>query len=186
MATHSSILAWRIPWREESDGLQSMALQRFGHNWVTNTFTFTYSYYKISATSPYYTICPWAHLTSKICTYHLPTPVLPLFPAAYHWFVLCSPLAPVVKNLPAVQETQEMRVWSLDWEYSREEERATHSSILAWKTPWTEEPRGLQYVGSQRVGCSWVSMHDVWVKTTTCSSQLGFSDIPGASPTIPT
>ena len=37
MATHSSILAWRIPWREEPGGLQSMGLQRVGHDWVTNT-----------------------------------------------------------------------------------------------------------------------------------------------------
>ena len=37
MATHSSILAWRIPWTEEPDGLQSMGLQRFGHDQVTNT-----------------------------------------------------------------------------------------------------------------------------------------------------
>ena len=41
MATHSSILAWRIPWTEEPDGLQSMGLQRVGHNWATNTFTFS-------------------------------------------------------------------------------------------------------------------------------------------------
>jgi len=41
IATHSSILAWRIPWTEESGGLQSMGSQRFRHNWVTNTFTFS-------------------------------------------------------------------------------------------------------------------------------------------------
>ena len=41
MATHSSILAWRIPWTEGPGGLQSMGLQRLGHDWVTNTFTFT-------------------------------------------------------------------------------------------------------------------------------------------------
>ena len=40
MATHASILAWRIPWIEEPDKLQSMRLQRAGHDWVTNTFTF--------------------------------------------------------------------------------------------------------------------------------------------------
>ena len=39
MATHSSILAWRIPWTEEPDGIQSMGSQRVGHDWVTNTFT---------------------------------------------------------------------------------------------------------------------------------------------------
>ena len=41
MTTHSSILAWRIPWREESGGLQSMGSQRFRHSWVTNTFSFS-------------------------------------------------------------------------------------------------------------------------------------------------
>ena len=40
MATHSSTLAWRIPWMEEPGGVQSMGLQRVGHNWATNTFTF--------------------------------------------------------------------------------------------------------------------------------------------------
>ena len=43
MITHSSILAWRIPWIEEPGGLQSMWLQRVRHNWVTNTFTFLYT-----------------------------------------------------------------------------------------------------------------------------------------------
>ena len=42
MATRSSILAWRIPWTEETDRLQFMGLQRVGHDWVTNTFTFTF------------------------------------------------------------------------------------------------------------------------------------------------
>ena len=41
MATHSSILAWRIPWTEEPDGLQSMGLQRVGHNWATNPHAYT-------------------------------------------------------------------------------------------------------------------------------------------------
>ena len=40
MATHSSILAWRIPWTEGPGGLQSMGSQRVRHNWVTNAFTF--------------------------------------------------------------------------------------------------------------------------------------------------
>ena len=49
----------------------------------------------------------------------------------------------VVKNLPSVQEMQEMRVWFLGQEDPLEEEMATHSSILAWKIPGTEEPDGL-------------------------------------------
>ena len=58
----------------------------------------------------------------------------------------------MVKNLPAMQELQEMWVRSLGWEDSLEEEMATHSSILAWRIPWTEKPGGLQSVGWQRVG----------------------------------
>ena len=55
----------------------------------------------------------------------------------------------VVKNLPAVQEPLEMWVQTLGWENPPEEGMATHSSILAWKTPQTEEPIGLQFMGSQ-------------------------------------
>ena len=54
----------------------------------------------------------------------------------------------VVKNLPAMQETQEIQLQSLGWEDSLEEGMATHSSTLAWRIPWTEEPGGLQSIGS--------------------------------------
>ena len=46
---------------------------------------------------------------------------------------------------------QEMQVQSLGWEDTLEKEMATHSSILAWRIPWTEEPREVQSMGSQRV-----------------------------------
>ena len=59
-----------------------------------------------------------------------------------------SLVAQLVKSLPAVQETW---VRSLGWEDPLEKEMATHSSILAWKISWTEEPGGLQSTGSQRV-----------------------------------
>ena len=55
----------------------------------------------------------------------------------------------MVKRLPAVQETW---VRSLGWEDPLEKEMATHSSTLAWKIPWTEEPGRLQSMGLQRVG----------------------------------
>ena len=56
----------------------------------------------------------------------------------------------LVKNLPAMQETQEVLVRSLGQEDPLEEEMATHSSILAWRIPWTEEPRGLESMQPQR------------------------------------
>ena len=57
-----------------------------------------------------------------------------------------------VKNPPAIQEPQETWVQSLGQEDPLEEGRATHSSTLAWRIPWTGEPGGLQSMGSQRVG----------------------------------
>ena len=57
-------------------------------------------------------------------------------------------MAQMVKRLPTVQETW---VQSLNQEDSLEKEMATHSSIRAWKIPWTEEPGRLQSMGSQRV-----------------------------------
>ena len=59
-------------------------------------------------------------------------------------------MAQQVKNSPAMQETQEMWVQSLGQEDPLEEEMATHSSILTWKIPWTEEPDKLQSTGPQR------------------------------------
>ena len=56
-----------------------------------------------------------------------------------------------VKNLPAMQEMHEMQVQSLGWEDPLEEKMATHSSILAWRIPWTEEPGGLLSIRSHRV-----------------------------------
>ena len=55
-------------------------------------------------------------------------------------------VAQTAKNLPPIQETQ---VQSLGWEDPLEKEMATHSSILAWSIPWTEEPGGLQSTGCQ-------------------------------------
>ena len=59
-----------------------------------------------------------------------------------------SLVAQAVKHPLAMQETW---VQSLDWEDPLEKEMATHPSILAWKIPWTEDPDGLQSMGSQRV-----------------------------------
>ena len=58
-------------------------------------------------------------------------------------------VAQMVKDRPAMRETW---VRSLDWDGPLEKGMATHSSILAWRIPWTEEPGGLQSMGSQRIG----------------------------------
>ena len=68
------------------------------------------------------------------------------YPLLYSWVSL---VAQMVKNLPAMWETW---VQSLGGEDPLEKEMATHSSILAWRIPWAEEPGGLQFTGSQKVG----------------------------------
>ena len=74
----------------------------------------------------------------------------------FTWKFWPSLVAQMIKNPPTMQETQ---VPSLGWEDPLEEGMATHSSILAWRIPWTEEPGGLQSMGSQRVGHNWATKH---------------------------
>ena len=71
-------------------------------------------------------------------------------------------VAQTVENLPAVQETQ---VWSLGQEDPLEKRTATHSSILAWRIPWTEKPSRLQPMGSQRAGHDWATFTFLSCKT---------------------
>ena len=68
------------------------------------------------------------------------------YPFQYYW---ASLMVHLVKNPSAMRET---RVRSLGWEDPLEKEMAIHSSTIAWKIPWTEEPGRLQSMGSQRVG----------------------------------
>ena len=92
----------------------------------------------------------------------------------FHIFVLfgdhlgewTSLVAQRLKCLPPMWET---RVWSLGRDNPLEKEMVTHSSILAWRIPWTEKPGRLQSTGSQRVGHNWVtSLHlEIWVPINT-------------------
>ena len=76
--------------------------------------------------------------------------ICPVVELLGHMVVLRDSLvAQMVKSLPAMWETW---VQSLGWEDLLEKEMATHSNILSWKIPWTEEPGSLQSMGSQRVG----------------------------------
>ena len=77
---------------------------------------------------------------------------------SWHWFLSSAPTASLVvhmvKNLPTMRETW---VWFLGQEDPLEKGMATHSSILAWRIPWTEETGWLQSMGSQRVRHNWAS-----------------------------
>ena len=102
---------------------------------------------------------------------HAMSQTFPLFPIS-QTFPLYGDLrsvgafqvALVVKNSLAKAGDIEMQVQSLGQEDPLEEVVATHSSILAWRIPWTEEPWGLQSMGSQRVGHDWrdLEQHSAW------------------------
>ena len=68
-------------------------------------------------------------------------------------------MAQWIKNLPAMQETPEIRVQFLGWEDPLEEGTATHSSILAWRIPWTEEPGWLWSTGRKESDTTEVTEH---------------------------
>ena len=75
----------------------------------------------------------------------------PYYPKLYiHYRLFKSSL--VVQTVKHLSTTQETQVRSLGWEDPLEQEMAIRSSTIAWKIPWTEEPGGLQSMGSQRVG----------------------------------
>ena len=86
----------------------------------------------------------------------------------------------LVKNLPAVQQTQ---VWSMCKEDLLENGMATHSSSLAWRILWTEEPGELQLMGLQRVRCDWVISTFI-VEVTTQMHLLTHTPPPSISVTL--
>ena len=150
MATHSSILAWRIPWTEGPGGLQYIGSQRIRHNWSNFARTQSHTPLKVAMTKLKGKGGIW-WLISKITNIVLNVPhtilsVLQGFP----WQLSQK------RNLPAVQEIQ---VQSLGQKDPLEKEMANHSTIRAWKIPWAEEPGGLQFTGSQTVEHNWVSIY---------------------------
>ena len=81
-------------------------------------------------------------------------------------------MAQMVKNLPTMKETQ---IQSLGQEHLLEKGMATHSSILAWRISWTEEPGSLQSMGSQRVGHNWATNTHAHTHTHTHTHTLTHS-----------
>ena len=105
MATHSTVLAWRIPGTEEPGGLLSMRWHRVGHDWSD----------------------------------------------------LAAAAACLSGKESACQRRRDGLISGLG--RSLEKKTATHSNVLAWKFPWTEEPARLQSMGSQRMGQDWATKH---------------------------
>ena len=95
----------------------------------------------------------WPFRNICICMFSLCSSLSTQLTALYIWVSL---VAQLVKNPPAMQET---RVRSLGWEDPLEKGKAMHSSILAWRIPWTEEPGRLQFIALQESGMTEVTWH---------------------------
>ena len=93
------------------------------------------------------------HTFPMLCSFHNTQNIYSFLILLNQWILsLASLVAQMVKYLPAVWETW---VRSLGWEMPQRKGTVTHSSILAWRTPWRVEPGRLQFMGSQRVGHEW-------------------------------
>ena len=159
MATHSSILARRIPWTEMPGRLQSIGLKRVGHDWsdlapiahFINIYVYINTYVYINI---YIYIYIYTHIY-------------------IHCIYKASLVAQRLKRLPGMWETW---IWSLDREDTLEKEMVTHSSTLAWRIPWREEPGRLQSMGPHRVGHDWATSLILIVYTNTLTHIYSFTD----------
>ena len=148
MAAHSSILAWRIPWREEPGRLQSMGSQRVRHDWATSL---THSLIVVNSSS---VINSWTWMVLTVSGLTWP----------WHWdefswdASMCwewvSHLNSCLSSLFIAQQQWHCKaggnahVCHLYWPIPE---------LLAWRIPWTDEPGGLQSTGSQRVRHDWAT-----------------------------
>ena len=170
MATHSSILAWRIPWTEELGGLQSMGLLRVGQDWSdwAHTHTVLLLYFQ----STYLFISVFHFLLGfpdssvgkeSACNAGDPgwisgserSPGEGIdYPLQYSWASLVAQLG---KNLPTMRETW---VWSLGWEDPLEKVKTIPTPIF-----WPGEFHGLYSTwGCKRVGHSWVTFTSCYIQ----------------------
>ena len=158
MATHSSILAWRVPWTEEAGGLQSMGSQKAGHDWATFTGWCSRKIKDLAvvpqvaggcdrserALSVFLTSNPHLHLPGLL--QGMGTSLLGCSLRGVEiqvWIVVQNQKRPNrddmgVSCLLSNSKESAAQVQSLGWEYPLEKGMATHSSILAWRIPWTE------------------------------------------------
>ena len=156
MATHSSTLAWKIPWTEKPGRLQSMGSQRVWHDWATSLSLFTFMHWRRKWQPTSVLLLPSMGLDRVGHDWHDLAAAAAAgegigYPLQYFW---ASLIAQMIKNLLAMWETW---VPSPGWEDPLEKRMATYSCILAWRSPWTEEPGRLQSMGSQKFRHNWVT-----------------------------
>ena len=173
MSPHSSTLTWKIPWAQEPGRLQSMGSWRVRHDWVTSLSLFTFMHWRKKwQPTPIFLPGESQGRGSRTRLKRLSSSSSSssninktCVRVGYDWATntYWTSLAQPVNNLLAMQETQ---VQFLGGEDPLEKGMATHFSSLTWRIPLTEEPSGLQPMGSQRAEHDWV--------TNTSTSSLFF------------
>ena len=154
MATHSSVLAGKIPWREEPGRLQSMGSQRVGHDWMTEL-----NWICVSTRFKSIVLCPGMTLLVPRLSQN----------TSCGWGAWCHSL---------IFETFLSFINRLLVTSPLEKEMATHSSILAWGIPWMEEAGRLQSTGSQRVGHDWETVYFTYFLSVFLESMHHSSSLP--------
>ena len=147
MATHSSILAWRIPWTEEPGGLQSMGSQRMRQDGACR-------HAHIPVIPPVLKQGCWVCMCWGIT---LPSHGSVLWVLALYGWLSVASLLWRHKSVSLEQDEHVRPLSSQVRTYTQEKEMATHSSTVACKIPWTEDPGRLQSMGSERVRHDWAT-----------------------------
>ena len=146
MATHSSILAWEIPWTEEWGRLQFTGSQRVTHDWVTNTIK-NHTLRRQCNVNPNY----WAPAVRDGESNGTPL----------QYSCLENPWTEEPGRLQSMGSLRVGHDWATSPSFhfhALEKEMATHSSVLAWRIPGTGEPGGPPSMGSHRVGHDWSAL----------------------------
>ena len=160
MATHSSILAWRIPWTEELGGLQSIGSQRVRHDWSNLEQQSTMGEVEY--------ISLLALITNTVVNslnIYLSYQILRYSVASSASYLFFHSLHGVAKS----------RIRLSDFPFTfhfhaSEKEMATHSRILAWRIPGTGEPGGLTSMGWHRIGHDWSHLAAVAVAASSSTT----------------
>ena len=161
MATHSSVLAWRIPWTEKPGRLQSMGLHRVGHDWSDlAAYIYIYLYLYLSIYLYVYThreyllypfiywwtlgLLPYLCYCKEWCYEHWDKYIFSKW--CFHFFPVIFPRAELLGHIVVL-----FLVFEHLHTVFPEKAMASHSRTLAWRIPWMEEPGTLQSMGLLRV-----------------------------------
>ena len=144
MTTHSSILAWRIPWTEEPGGLQSMGSQRVGHNWVTNTFHILIAAIQLLSHVQLFAT-PWTAAHQAPLSFTVSQTLLrfvsieSVMPSNH--LILCFPLLLLLSIFPSIRIfSNEWALhirWPKDWRFSISPSNE-YSGLISFRVDWFE------------------------------------------------